>query len=65
MFYAGEAEFLHQKKLTHQSVLMSKLTNQMIKRQKYVESENNKALAEENQMLNDGMMSLQATAKQK
>lgn len=44
---------------------MNKLTTQILKRQKYVEQQNTKKLAMENDMLDDGLNSIEATQQQK
>lgn len=44
---------------------MNKLTTQILKRQKYVEQQNEKQLAYENMEISDGKHSIEATQQQK
>ena len=62
--YQGEAEYLHQKKLGQQSLLMNKLTDQILKRQQYVDQENANNMAYETQQINDCIRSLDNTRMQ-
>lgn len=61
----GEAEFLHYRKLGQQSLLMNKLTTQILKRQQYVETENNKEMENAKMLIQDGKRSMEATQMQK